>query len=124
MPDNSRKSLWNAIVIGTILQLLMVVSGHWVEYIKLNVFAAGGMAISAIAGAIYARSAGLSRGSSAVGGAVAGGVCAIIGIAVSCALGDVEPMILLVGTAGSAIAGAIVAAIIGGKSAASTGLSS
>ncbi len=45
------------------------------------------------------------------GGALAGGLCAIIGIAVSAALGDVPPMILVMGTAASAVTGLIGGAV-------------
>jgi hypothetical protein len=111
----SNNAMRNAIIVGTAIQLAMVVAGHWVPFIKLNVFAIGGVVISALAGGMYARDARVSRGKSAAGGAVAGGVCALIGIAVSCALGDVEPMILVLGTFSSAIGGAVGGAINGGK---------
>jgi hypothetical protein len=110
----SGNALRNATIIGTILQLAMVICGHWVEWIKMNGFAIGGVAISLIAGVIYARSARVARGTSAVNGAIAGGVCALIGIAVSFALGDVPALILVVGTLGSAVGGAIGGAVAGG----------
>jgi hypothetical protein len=78
------------------------------------------MLISLIAGVIYARAAGSTRGPGAAYGAVAGGVCALIGIAVSFGLGDVPAMILVVGTASSAVTGAIGGALAGRKAAAQT----
>jgi hypothetical protein len=93
----------------------MVLSGHWVEFIKLNVFAVGGMLISALAGVIYARSARVDRKKSAVQGAIVGGLCALIGIVVSFILGDVPAGILVLGTLSSAVTGAIGGAIAGGK---------
>lgn len=105
----------NATVIGTVLQLAMVLSGHYVEFVRLHVFAVGGMAISLLAGVICARDAGQPRAQSALYGALAGGACALIGIAVSRFLGDVETSILFVGTLGSAVAGAIGGAIAGGR---------
>ncbi|HMH86959.1 MAG TPA: hypothetical protein VK529_13495 [Gemmatimonadaceae bacterium] len=105
----------NATIIGTLLQLAMVLSGHWVEFIKLNVFAVGGMLISALAGVIYARSARVDRKKSAVQGAIVGGLCALIGIVVSFILGDVPAGILALGTLSSAVTGAIGGAIAGGK---------
>ena len=105
----------NATIIGTLLQLAMVLSGHWVEFIKLNVFAVGGMLISALAGVIYARSARVDRKKSAVQGALVGGLCALIGIVVSFILGDVPAGILALGTLSSAVTGAIGGAIAGGK---------
>jgi hypothetical protein len=110
----SGKALTNATIVGTVLQLAMVLAGHWVEVIRLRGFAIGGIAISALAGVIYARAARLPRGPSALNGAVAGGVCAIIGIALSFALGDVPALILVVGTASSTIGGAIGGALAGG----------
>jgi hypothetical protein len=110
----SGKALTNATIIGTILQLAMVISGHWIEVIKLRGFAIGGIAISALAGVIYARAARMPRGTSALNGAIAGGLCAIVGIAVSFALGDAPALILVVGTVSSAIGGAVGGAVAGG----------
>lgn len=110
-----KNALRNATIVGVAAQLVMVISGHWVEFIKMNLFASGGVVISALAGAIYARDARTTRAQSALGGAIAGGTCALIGIAVSWALGDVPPLILAVGTISSAIGGAVGGAITGGK---------
>ena len=110
----SGAALRNATIVGTILQLAMVIAGHWVPFIKMNGFAIGGVAISLLAGVLYARAARVPRGTSALLGTVAGGACALIGIAVSFALGDVPALILVVGTASSAVAGAIGGAIDGG----------
>jgi hypothetical protein len=110
-----KTALRNAIIVGTAVQLVMVVCGHWVAFVRLNVFAIGGVAISALAGSIYARDAQAARSRAAVGGAIAGGVCALIGIAVSLALGDVPPLILVVGTLSSAIGGAVGGGITGRK---------
>jgi hypothetical protein len=104
----------NTTMLGTLLQLVMVLSGHWVEFIKLNVFAVGGMLISALAGVVYARLARVDRRKSAIQGAIVGGLCALIGIAVSFFLGDVPANILVLGTLSSAVTGAIGGAIAGG----------
>ena len=112
--SESQVALRNAIIAGTILQLAMVLAGHWVEAIKLRGFAIGGMLISAIAGVLYARWARVPRKTAAFNGAIAGGLCAILGIAVSVALGDTMPLILVVGTLSSAVTGAIGGAIAGG----------
>ena len=113
--DTSRNALRNAIIVGSAVQLVMVVCGHWVAFIKMNVFAVGGVVISALVGAMYARDAQVPRAKAAAGGAVAGGVCALIGIAVSLALGDVPPLILIVGTLSSAIGGAVGGGLSGRK---------
>jgi hypothetical protein len=90
---------------GTVFQVAMVVVGHYNLFVKNNVFAIGGMAISLVAGALFARSAASSKGSAALGGLVVGGACALLGIAVSVLLGDVPPAVMGFGTAGSALAG-------------------
>jgi hypothetical protein len=106
------KALQSATVVGTILQLAMIVAGHFSVWVAENVFMIGGMLISAVAAYLYARSAGSGYGGAVLGGAIAGGVCAVIGIAASVALGDTLPIILAFGTAGSAVAG-IMGGVIG-----------
>ena len=108
MVDN--KALLNATLIGTVLQLAMVVAGHVVPYIALHVFMFGGMAISALAGVLYGWGPVGFAGAS-LGGAVAGGVCALIGIAVSVILGDTASFVLAVGTVSSAVTGALGGAL-------------
>ncbi|MEO8337517.1 MAG: hypothetical protein ABI664_21255 [bacterium] len=96
-----------ATVVGTVLQLAMVLVGHSNASIAA-LFGPVGMGISLVAGLIYASQArGSSVGSAALGGFVAGGLCALIGIVVSFALGDVTALILALGTLSSAVAGAI-----------------
>ncbi len=115
------RSLTTATVIGTVLQLAMVIAGHFVPYVRDHVFMFGGMGISALAGLLYGRAAS-GFGAAALGGAVAGAVCALIGIAVSVFLGDTAAMILAFGTISSAVAGAIggiVGRLIGGTRGAS-----
>jgi hypothetical protein len=103
---NSR-AVTQAAVIGTVLQLVMVICGHFVPAIA-NLFAFVGVSISLIAGIIYVKAAGrATTASHALGGFIAGGLCALIGIAVSYFLGDVEMMILAAGTGSSAVTGAI-----------------
>jgi len=118
---NPRAALRNATVTGTVLQLAMVVSGHWVEFIRMNVFAIGGTGISLVAGVLYARAAHAARGNAALNGAIAGGACALIGIAVSYLLGDVPAAVLGFGTASSVVTGAIGGALAGGASRAGAG---
>jgi hypothetical protein len=95
-----------ATVIGTVLQTAMVVAGHSNKSIA-NLFAVGGMSVSLIAGVIYAALAGGPTGSAILGGVITGGLCALIGIAVSFALKDVPASLLALGTASSAVTGAI-----------------
>ena len=96
---------------GLAVQLAMVIAGHYVAFIKDNVFAIGGMLISLVAGLVYAKLAAGGWTPSLIGGLVAGGLCALLGIAVSVALKDTAANILLVGTLGSAVAGLIGGAV-------------
>lgn len=106
----NRKALINATVIGTVLQLAMVLAGHWAEDIA-NLFAVIGTLISLVAGLLYARDARGRWADSLLGGVIAGGVCALIGIAVSYLLKDVTADIFLLGTASSAAGGLLGGAI-------------
>ena len=102
----STRALLIATLIGTVLQTAMVVAGHTNKSIA-NLFAVGGMSLSLIAGIIYAVLAGGTTGSAVLGGVVAGGLCALIGIAVSYFLRDVPASLLALGTASSAVTGAV-----------------
>ncbi len=94
-------------LVGTLTQIGMVVAGHYVPFIKDNLFAIGGMVISLLFGAAWAMTCSTSRGDGAGGGAIVGGVCAVIGIAVSVFLGDTPAMVLSFGTLSSAATGAL-----------------
>jgi len=99
-----------ATLAGTVAQVAMVVAGHYSPGVA-KFFAVGGMGLSLLAGLLYAA---LSHGGLVEGafhGAVAGGVCALIGIGVSRALGDVPTSLLLLGTISSIVTGAIGGAI-------------
>ena len=106
----NRKALINATVIGTVLQLIMITTGHFVPAVAAQ-FAIVGMLISLVAGLLYARAAKGSWADSLLGGVIAGGVCALFGIAASVVWGDTAQNILLLGTVGSAVAGAVGGAI-------------
>ena len=109
--EGARSALVNATIVGTVLQLAMVVSGHYVRGIA-NLFAVLGVTISLVAGllfALWARQPTL--GGAALGGLLAGGLCALIGILVSYFFGDVTAAIILFGTLSSAVTGAIGGAI-------------
>ena len=105
------RTLLIATGVGLAAQLAMVIAGHWSVFIKDNVFAIGGMLISLAAGVLFAKLAGVGWAPSLIGGLIAGGVCALLGIGVSVGLRDTLPMILLIGTSGSAVAGLVGGAI-------------
>jgi hypothetical protein len=99
--------LMSATAIGTAGQVAMVLAGHYNRSVA-DLFAIGGMTISLLAGLLYAIwSREPALGGAVVGGLLAGGICAVIGIAVSYALGDVTASILALGTLSSAVTGAI-----------------
>jgi len=103
----STRSLVLASVVGTLLQVAMVVAGHSNPAIK-GLFAVGGMGLSLVAGVLYARLArATGKGSASVGGLAAGAICAFLGILVSHLLGDVPASLLALGTLSSAVTGAI-----------------
>ena len=104
------RALIVATVIGTALQMAMVIAGHFVPAVA-NLFAIVGILISLVAGLLYARAAKSGWGGSLLGGVIAGALCALIGIAMSWALGDVEALILVIGTLSSAVGGLIGGAI-------------
>lgn len=102
----ARQALIVALVYGTGLQGAMVLVGHWVEAVAA-LFGPLGVGISLLAGFLYGLwSPDRGAGPAAGWGAVAGGGCALVGILVSWALGDVGGVVLAAGTAGSAVAGA------------------
>src|SRR4051794_33939856 len=101
------RALILATVLGTVLQVAMVVAGHSNKTI-MGLFAVGGMGFSLVAGLAYAMWArGSTPGSLAIGGLLAGSICAFLGILVSYLLGDVPVSLLALGTISSAVTGAL-----------------
>lgn len=100
------RALVIATAIGTVLQAAMVISGHTNTKVA-KLFAVGGMSLSLIAGAIYAILASGTTSSAVIGGVLAGGLCALIGIAISYFLKDVPASLLALGTLSSAVTGAV-----------------
>lgn len=92
--------------VGTVLQTAMVLTGHW-KAVVANLFGPLGVAISLLVGLLWARERPRDYASAAGGGAVVGGLCALIGILISFLLGDVTAMILAFGTGSSAVTGAL-----------------
>jgi hypothetical protein len=103
----SGPALLRATLVGTVLQTAMVLTGHSMPVIA-RLFAVLGVSLSLVAGVLYALLAGpATTRTGAAGGAIAGGTCALVGIAISVALGDVPAAVLGFGTASSAVAGAL-----------------
>jgi hypothetical protein len=93
--------------VGTVLQLAMVIAGHFSPGIASR-FAFVGTGISALSGLLFALwTKQLPPGATVGGGIVAGGLPAALGIGASLLLKDVAPSTLGIGTAASAVAGAV-----------------
>lgn len=94
-------------IAGTVLQLGMIVAGHYYKSVA-GFFPIGGMGFSLIAGVIYTVSSrAAAAASAAIGGLLAGAICAFIGILAGYLWGDVPASLLLLGTLSSAATGAI-----------------
>ena len=98
-----------ATVVGVILQLAMVGIGHAVPAVRA-LWGPGGMLISLVVG-IWAGWRVGAIAAAATWGAIAGGLGALIGIALAVVLGDVPVSLLLLGTLSSTVAGLVGAVV-------------
>ena len=101
------KVLKRAAGFGAVLQVLMAVAGHFVPWVRDNLFFFGWMMFSGVAGLLYARDASRGYALGALGGAIAGGLGAVIGIGLSVLFGDTPNVALGLWTAISVLTGAI-----------------
>jgi hypothetical protein len=90
------RALQRAILVGTLLQIVFVLIAHFSVWIEANALLFAGMMTSATVGYLYAQEVAKGYALGAYGGAIAGGLCAFIGIAVSVLLGDMTARMLLV----------------------------
>jgi peptidoglycan/LPS O-acetylase OafA/YrhL len=95
-----------AIWLGIALQVAMVVVGHFVPPLR-DYWGPGGMLISLLAGGLSVVNPRARWLSAATSGALAGGIGALLGIAVAFALRDVPALLILLGTISSTVAGVI-----------------
>jgi len=101
------KALQRAIVVGTLLQITLAVLGYYSPWIMAHAFLFGGMMISATSGFLYAQDVGPGYARATFAGAVAGGVCGFVGIALSVGLQDTRPSFLWLGIAIAVLTGAV-----------------
>jgi hypothetical protein len=101
------RALQRAILVGTLFQVVAVVIAHFSQWIETHALLFGGMMISATMGYLYAQEVARGYVRGACGGAVAGGLCAVIGIAVSVLLGDMTLKMLGIRTLISILTGAV-----------------
>ena len=122
MPDQPASNpMVKSAIVGIVLQVIMVVVGHYVPAVA-NLFPVAGTGIGGIAGILNGLwSANAPHPGAAGGGAVAGGAGGLLGTLLSTVLGDVPTSTIAVGTGSTAVAGAIGALIgkfLGSKQAA------
>jgi hypothetical protein len=98
--------------IGTALQVLMVVVGHFVPALQqMGLFPIAGTLIGGITGWLAGKATGGAIGAKAGSGAVAGGVAGALGSLVSTALGDVPFANIAIAGGSTLVTGAIGAAL-------------
>lgn len=105
-----------ATIIGSVLQQAMVWTSHFIGSVRPRVLALGGMGLSCVSGGLYAMLAAGGWRDAVLGGAIAGGLSACLGIGTSVALKDAPPSLLLLGTLGAIVAGglgALLAHLVG-----------
>jgi len=90
--------LLRATVLGAVLQLVLAGCGHSFPWVALHLMTFGRMMLSASTGYIYGLVSGKGYAPSALGGAVAGGLCALPALAASVLLSDSPAAALAVGT--------------------------
>jgi hypothetical protein len=107
MLDSS--ALQRAIAVGTFLQVITVMVGHFgglfAGYAIGFLFA--GMMISATVGYLYAQDVSKGYGLGAYGGAISGGLCALMGFLFSVGLGDMPAVVFVQRTLISTLTGAV-----------------
>jgi len=80
--------LWRATLVGTILQIAVVVLGHFIPFISLHASLFAVMFIAGLAGLFYARDLDRGWALGTLGSVIAGTIGALIGIAMAVAIGD------------------------------------
>lgn len=102
--------LMKGVIVGTILQLLMVVTGHYVPQVAA-LYAVLGTAIGGVAGFVAVRGTGMTLGAAAGNGTVAGLISGVLGTLVSVWLGDVPMSTVAIAAASTAVLGAVGGAL-------------
>src|ERR1700691_5874717 len=101
------RALKRAILVGALLQVSFVLIAHFSLWIETHALLFAGMMTSATVGYLYAQEVAKGYARGAYGGAIAGGLCAFIGIAVSVLLGDMTGQMLVVRDLISILTGAV-----------------
>jgi hypothetical protein len=96
-----------AALAGTTMQLVLTAAGHFSPWVAIHLFLFGRAMLSATAGYLYGLALGRGYGAGALGGAIAGGLCAVPALAASVLLGDTPAAVVTTGTAISILTGAV-----------------
>jgi len=107
-------TLSKGIIIGTVLQVAMVCTGHFVPQVA-QLFPIVGTAIGGVAGWLATRGTGAPSGSAAGTGAAAGLISGVLGTLVSVGLGDVPMSTVAIAAGSTAVLGAVGGALGRGK---------
>jgi len=112
MADSTGNPLVKSATIGTVLQLAMVIAGHFSPQIA-QLFPFLGTGLGGLAGLLNGKwSTGATAGQAAGAGAVSGAIGGIIGTVASNLLGDATLSTIAVGGGSTAVAG-LVGGLIG-----------
>lgn len=118
MSDGMLKGLAKPTMIGTVLQVAMVLLGKVSPDVS-QYFAIGGITIAAATGVLASlMNRQPAMGGAVGGGAIAAGVSALIGTVVSMATGQTGMDTIMIGTGSSVVAGAlggVVGQLFGGR---------
>ncbi len=101
------KLIQRAAITGVVLQFALVMIAHYVPWISANAYQFGTMMISGVAGLLYARDFAKGYPKGALGGAIVGGACGLIGLCAANILGDVPLLAVPLGTAITILTGAV-----------------
>jgi len=101
------KLIQRAAVTGIILQIAMVVIGHYVAWVRANAWEFGTMMISGLVGLFYARDLAKGYGRGALGGAVVGGTSGLIAVCAANILGDERLIVIPFAAVLTTLTGAI-----------------
>lgn len=102
------RALMRATFVGIVIQVAMVVIAHFVAwFLHSNMYLFALMMIAATSGYIYAADTGRGFFVGATAGAISGGICGLVGIAISVALRDAPQNFIPLYTAICVFTGAV-----------------
>lgn len=101
------RALLRATFVGVVIEIVMVMIAHFVPWLRAHYYLFALMMIAATAGYIYAADTGRGFFASATAGAIAGGICGFVALAISVALHDVVSTLLPIDTAVCVVTGAV-----------------